>query len=122
LGQIRSHELTNVLIVVVRYFGGVKLGVGGLIGAYRAAAADALASATIIEEEVSEILEIGYEYSAVSEVMRLIKGNELKVLSQTQEEQATINAVLPLRIKMNVLNALEMLVAQGVSIHFRILD
>jgi uncharacterized YigZ family protein len=122
LGQIRSHELTNVLIVVVRYFGGVKLGVGGLIGAYRAAAADALDSATIIEEEVSEILEIGYEYSAVSEVMRLIKGNELKVLSQTQEEQATINAVLPLRIKMNVLNALEMLVAQGVSIHFRILD
>lgn len=122
LGQIRSHELTNVLIVVVRYFGGVKLGVGGLIGAYRAAAVDALASATIIEEEVSEILEIGYEYSAVSEVMRLIKGNELKVLSQTQEEQATINAVLPLRIKMNVLNSLELLVAQGVSIRFRILD
>jgi len=122
LGQIRSHELTNVLIVVVRYFGGVKLGVGGLIGAYRAAAADALASASIIEEEVSEVIEIGYDYSAVSEVMRLIKGNDLKVLSQTQEDQATINAVLPLRIKMNVLNSLELLVAQGVSIRFRILD
>jgi uncharacterized YigZ family protein len=122
LGQIRSHDLTNILIVVVRYFGGVKLGVGGLIGAYRAAAADALASASIIEEEVSEVIEIGYDYSAVSEVMRLIKGNDLKVLSQTQEDQATINAVLPLRIKMNVLNSLELLVAQGVSIRFRILD
>jgi uncharacterized YigZ family protein len=122
LGQIRSHDLTDMLIVVVRYFGGVKLGVGGLIGAYRAAAADALASATIIEEEVSEVLEIGYEYSAISEVMRLIKGNDLTVLSQTQEEQAIIKAVLPLRMKKHVLKALELLVAQGVSIRFRILD
>lgn len=107
LGQIRSHELTNILIVVVRYFGGVKLGVGGLIGAYRAAAADALASATIIEEEVSDVLEIRYDYAAMPEIMRLVKANSLSISGQEFSQENVLKVVCPLRIKDELLTKLE---------------
>lgn len=73
LGQIRSKDLTNILIVVVRYFGGVKLGVGGLIQAYKFSAADALGHAEIVEKEVTESFHLDYDYAATAEVMRLVK-------------------------------------------------
>jgi uncharacterized YigZ family protein len=73
LGQIRAKGLTDVLIVVVRYFGGIKLGVGGLITAYKAAADDALQHGTIIQKDVMETVTLVYDYSATPEVMRLIK-------------------------------------------------
>jgi uncharacterized YigZ family protein len=69
LGQIRSKNLTNVLLVVVRYFGGTKLGVGGLISAYKTAAEEALMNAFIIECEVMKPVEIIYDYTATPEVM-----------------------------------------------------
>lgn len=73
LGQINSHELTDVLILVVRYFGGTLLGTSGLIKAYKEAAADAIANATIEEKTVDDTIEICFEYVLLSEVMRVLK-------------------------------------------------
>ncbi len=82
LGVINSHELTDILIVVIRYFGGVKLGTGGLIVAYRAAAQEAIAASEIIEKTVDEIIEITFEYPFLNGVMRVIKEENPLVLSQ----------------------------------------
>lgn len=82
LGQIRSRNLTNVLIVVVRYFGGTKLGVGGLIAAYKTATDLALSAASIVEEEVRIAMEWNFPYENTNEVMRLVKEFELKLVQQ----------------------------------------
>jgi uncharacterized YigZ family protein len=73
LGQISSNGLTNILIVVIRYFGGVLLGTGGLINAYRMAAADAIANARIIDRIVRDYYEISFPYSAMNNVMTILK-------------------------------------------------
>lgn len=99
LGQIRSKNLTNVLVVVVRYFGGVKLGVGGLMQAYKSAAEDALNQATVTEVEVVKKIELRFEYACTPEAMRLVKDFELKVLEQSFEEHCQIRAHLKLRLK-----------------------
>ena len=83
LGQINSNELTDILIIVVRYFGGVKLGTSGLIQAYKAAAAEAIAAATIIEKTVDEEITIAFEYPLMNQVMRVVKEVEPAILSQT---------------------------------------
>lgn len=80
LRQIDSKELSNVLIVVVRYFGGVKLGVGGLIQAYGGAAEMALESATIITVEVQERIRISFAYPEMNEVMRVMKRYEAEMV------------------------------------------
>lgn len=82
LGQIKSHGLTNVLIVVVRYFGGIKLGVGGLIQAYREAAADALANNEILETEDFQTMKIRFDYLSMNEVMKIVKDYQLGILEQ----------------------------------------
>ncbi|CAN5890526.1 YigZ family protein [soil metagenome] len=82
LGQIRSANLSYVLVVVVRYFGGVKLGVGGLITAYKTAAAAALANARVVEQAERERLRLHYPYEAMNEVMNLVKTYELPVMDQ----------------------------------------
>lgn len=73
LGQINSAELTDVLIAVVRYFGGTLLGTGGLIKAYREAAADAIANAEVVEKTVDDFIDIHFEYPLLNEVMRVLK-------------------------------------------------
>ena len=85
LGQIQSHDLTNVLIVVVRYFGGIKLGVSGLIHAYREAAADALQNATVIEKTVDEKLRITFSYLVMNDVMKVIKEENPDILERNFE-------------------------------------
>ncbi len=82
LGQIRSKDLTNTLVVVVRYFGGTKLGVSGLISAYKTAAAEALEANEIIEEIVKENIAIRYSYENTNEVMRLVKEFDPDILDQ----------------------------------------
>jgi uncharacterized YigZ family protein len=82
LGAINSLELTDMLVVVVRYFGGVKLGTGGLVAAYRTAAQEALASAEIIEKMVEETLEITFEYPAMNAVMRIVREENAIVATQ----------------------------------------
>ncbi|TDN88698.1 putative YigZ family protein [Salegentibacter sp. 24] len=84
-GQIQSFEVTNVLIVVVRYFGGVKLGVGGLINAYKTAAQMALEQAHIVTRTIDEVFTISFDYPQMNIVMRLIKENNLKIIEQKLE-------------------------------------
>lgn len=84
-GQIQSFEITNVLIAVVRYFGGTKLGVGGLIHAYRTTAQLALQNSVIVERVQEESFSISFKYAAMNSVMRIIKKHQLKIVSQTMD-------------------------------------
>lgn len=86
LGQIRSHQLMDVLIVVVRYFGGTKLGVAGLIHAYKTAATDAIANNNIIEKYVERCITIEFEYAATTGVTRIIDQYSLTILEQSFSE------------------------------------
>jgi uncharacterized YigZ family protein len=79
LGQIRSYGLTNILIVVVRYFGGTKLGVPGLINAYKSAAKNALDNAKIVEKKVVMAVKIGFSYQSLNEVMKILKTDGVKI-------------------------------------------
>ena len=83
LGQINSNELTDILIIVVRYFGGVKLGTSGLIQAYKAAAAEAIAAATIVERQVEEQISVTFEYTLMNQVMRIVKEEGPTILAQS---------------------------------------
>lgn len=85
LGQLISFEVTNVLVVVVRYFGGTKLGVGGLINAYREGAKLALEASNIVEKTIDVHLKITFEYEHLDKVMRIIKERKLEILSQKME-------------------------------------
>ena len=85
LGQILSKELTNTLIIVVRYFGGVKLGVSGLINAYRNAAADALASISIENRFVKDVFTVYFQYPEMNSVMRIVKDLKLDIIEQNFE-------------------------------------
>ncbi|WP_300110237.1 YigZ family protein [uncultured Alistipes sp.] len=82
LGQLLSHELTDCLIVVVRYFGGTKLGVSGLIAAYRESAAEAIAAAQIIERTVDRIIRFEFSYLSMNDVMRIIKEEQPEIREQ----------------------------------------
>jgi uncharacterized YigZ family protein len=122
LGQIRSKGITDVLVVVVRYFGGVKLGVGGLIGAYKTAAEDALNKAQIIEKEVTEEITLHFDYLTTSEIMRCIKDFELKILEQDFGEACTMHLSLPLYQKEKLLSKLELMRAMGSAIEWKVKD
>lgn len=82
LGQIQSKDLTDILIVVIRYFGGIKLGVSGLINAYREAASAALANAVVEERTVNVTLRIRFDYLVMNSVMKIIKDEEPEVLER----------------------------------------
>lgn len=82
LGQINSFELTNILIVVIRYFGGIKLGTSGLIVAYREAAAEAIKNSIIVERLVEDDVEIIFEYVFMNQVMRIVKEEGPTIVSQ----------------------------------------
>ena len=84
-GQIQSFGLTDVLVIVVRYFGGTKLGVGGLVTAYRSAARLALENASLIEKMILEALTLRVDYANMDKVMRIIKENSLSILDQKLE-------------------------------------
>ena len=92
LGQIRSRDLTNVLVIVVRYFGGTKLGVSGLINAYKTVAAEALDNAGVREESVTVNVRIEYEYDATPEVMRLVKEFQLNILAEEFTDRGVMRA------------------------------
>lgn len=91
LGQINSYDLTNVLVIVVRYYGGVNLGTGGLIVAYRTAAADALDHATIETRLVEEIITYSFPYPMMNAVMRVIKEMQPRIVSQTFDNTCSIS-------------------------------
>ena len=90
LGQINSNELTDILIIVVRYFGGVKLGTSGLIVAYRLAAAEAIAAAEIIEKTVDEEITFYFEYPFMNDVMRIVKEEAPDIVSQGYDNDCSM--------------------------------
>jgi len=96
-GQILSFDLTNILIVVVRYFGGTKLGVSGLITAYKTAAKDALSQAEIIEKTVNEIYKLEFPYQVMNDVMRIIKEENLHII----DNQSNNTCIITYSIRKN---------------------
>jgi uncharacterized YigZ family protein len=89
-GQIQSFGLTNVLVVVVRFFGGVKLGVGGLISTYKTAAQMALEESVILEKTIDVHFQISFDYKNMNKVMRIIKEKNLEIISQQMKESCQI--------------------------------
>ncbi len=90
LGQLASFDLSNVLIVVVRYFGGVLLGTGGLVVAYKAAAAEALSVGEIVEKTVDVDVKLTFEFPSLNEVMKLVKKLDARILSQGYDSNCTM--------------------------------
>ena len=103
LGQINSNNLTNILILVVRYFGGIKLGTSGLIVAYRAAAAEAIAAADIIEKTVDETISFAFEFPMMNAVMRIVKEEGPEMVSQGYDSDCTMT----LRIRRDLMPRLQ---------------
>jgi len=99
LGQLVSFNITNCLVVVVRYFGGTKLGVGGLITAYRTAAQEALKNATIIQKEMKYWVELTFSYDDMPAIMQWIKQEQLESLEQKFELICTIKIGIPIAQK-----------------------
>lgn len=94
LGQIRSFDLTNVLIVVIRYFGGTKLGVGGLINAYKTAAEEALKNAKIVKKTLHDIYKLKFEYPQMNEIMKIMKEQNIEQIDQCFELSCSITLAL----------------------------
>ena len=103
LGQINSRELTNILVVVIRYFGGVKLGTSGLIVAYREAAAEALSAATVIEKTIEETVTFTFPYVMMNSVMRVVKELNPRIVEQKYDE----TCIITLAIKRSMAPMLE---------------
>lgn len=99
LGQINSNELTDILIIVVRYFGGIKLGTSGLIVAYRTAAAQAIAEGAIIEKTVDQDVKIIFEYPFMNDVMRIVKEEAPEILEQSYD----MDCIMRLRIRKSLM-------------------
>src|SRR5690606_28284652 len=104
-GQIQSFDVTNVLVVVVRYFGGVKLGVGGLVTAYKTGAQMALETVEIVEKTINTHYFIRFDYKNMNKVMRVIKEKKLNVVNQVLELDCLIEISCRLTQKEEIFNA-----------------
>jgi len=113
LGQINSAGLTDILIVVVRYFGGIKLGTSGLIVAYREAASEAIAANEIIERQVEDEVHFGFEYPLMNEVMRIVK-EEGPIVSQIFD----MDCEMTLRIRRSLMDNLKKRLSKVDGVHF----
>ncbi|WP_242927692.1 IMPACT family protein [Pontibacter vulgaris] len=116
LGQIRSADLSNVLVVVVRYFGGTKLGVSGLIHAYKTATAEAIANATIIEKHETALLQVHFTYPQMNDVMGLVKEYELAVRDQQFELECQMTLEVRKKLQAELTTRLEDLDAVTVAV------
>ncbi len=106
LGQIRSYELTNVMIVVVRYFGGTKLGVPGLINAYRTAASDALNNAEIVQKTINAKYLLSFTYDEMNFVMKCMKDFDAKITAQYFEDDCRLEFEIKLSMEESIVEAL----------------
>ena len=114
LGQINSNELTDILIVVIRYFGGIKLGTSGLIVAYRLAAAAAIENAEIVEKTVDEDVVFMFEYPFMNSVMRIVKEESPIIVSQEYDN----DCVMTLRIRKSLMPRLKERLAKVDTLRF----
>ncbi len=106
-GQIQSFEVTNILVVVVRYFGGIKLGVGGLISAYKNTAQMALENSEIVERTIDKHFIISFGYANMNKVMRIIKEKNLQIVSQKMEMDCEIEIATRKKNVQNLLDTFE---------------
>lgn len=110
LGQIISHELTDVIVFVIRYFGGVKLGTSGLINAYRTAANEALSNASVVVKLVEETIDFDFTYPMMNDVMRVVKEMQPRVIDQKFDNTCSIKLSIrkseaeQLRMRLNKLS------------------
>lgn len=114
LGQINSNELTDILIMVVRYFGGIKLGTSGLIVAYKQAAAMAIDEAAIIEKTVDEEVSFSFEYPFLNDVMRIVKEESPEIVKQ----EFDINCTMSLRIRQSFVPRLKDRLSKVETLYF----
>ncbi|MBR4917797.1 MAG: YigZ family protein [Bacteroidales bacterium] len=106
-GQLMSKDLTNTLVIVVRYFGGIKLGVSGLQNAYKIAAKEALDAANIIEKTIDETYEVTFEYLQMNNVMQLMKDPFVTIISQQSDLNCTIRFSVRRREAERIVTALK---------------
>ena len=118
LGQINSNELTDILILVIRYFGGIELGTSGLIVAYRTAAAEAIAAATIEERTVDEDITVVFEYPYLNSIMRIVKEDAPTVIAQKFD----MDCEMTLRIRKGEAERLKKRLAKGETAYLKELD
>lgn len=116
LGQIRAYDLTDTMVVVVRYFGGIKLGVGGLMAAYKTAAAEALGNGVVEERDVINTYTLRYDYGSTPEVMKLIKDYELEITHQNFDETCMLVVLVKERVKKEFEAKVRLLQALGHAI------
>lgn len=114
MGQINSNELTDILIIVVRYFGGIKLGTGGLIVAYRAAAAEVITACDVVEKTVDETVTFLFEYPFMNDVMRIVKEEEPEILEQSYD----MDCRMSLRIRKSMMPKLRARLEKVETLHF----
>ena len=111
LGQINSNELTDIIILVIRYFGGVKLGTSGLIGAYKTAAADAIQNAEIVTRTVDEEYTFDFEYPLMNAVMKVVRDMDARIVSQSYD----MDCRMTLSIRRSTMDELKEKVAKALS-------
>lgn len=118
LGQIRSAGLTNTLVVVVRYFGGTKLGVSGLIHAYKTSAEEALKNAKTIKQFITSPIKISYPYESTNEIMKLVDTYHINIIHQDFAEACSMQANVVISSKKSLLEELQLLKDTGHKINF----
>lgn len=107
LGQINSNDLTNVLAVVVRYFGGTKLGVRGLINAYKIATSEAISAGEIVEKTVDEVYELKFDYNKMNTVMQIVKDPAVKIVKQDFDLNCKLEFLIRKSLAEGVKNRLQ---------------
>ncbi|RZK80446.1 MAG: YigZ family protein [Pedobacter sp.] len=117
LNSLLSADLTNILVVVVRYFGGTLLGVPGLINAYKTATVEAISSANIIQKTVNDIYDVHFEYIVMNDVMRIIKDESPEIISQQFDNQCTIRMAVRKSGLNSILSKLEKI--EGINLSYR---
>lgn len=117
-GQILSNDLTNILIVVVRYFGGSLLGVPGLIAAYKGAAADALFNSNIVERNIMEVYELSFPYDAMNDAMKILK----EVNAQQWDQDFQLECKLKFSVRKNAADDLITRLKQNQGIEIRFIE
>lgn len=122
LGQIKSRELTNALVVVIRYFGGTKLGVSGLIHAYKTAAAEALDQNKVVKHEITEWVRFTFPYEEMNKVMKLCKDLNLQIKEQGYAEQCILDATVVISRKAELESRLDLMQKTGSTIGYKLLN
>jgi len=116
LNTLLSHDITNILVVVVRYFGGTLLGVPGLINAYKSATAEALTVAKVIEKTVNDVYDVSFEFVQMNDVMKVVKEFGLKIRNQTYDNQCTMELEFRKTLTNQVIGKLEKI--DGIEVEY----